>query len=68
MNRLEKALRSERSVEEQWIYRLREEYPEGDIGLFSFFVLALTRIEPGQAVFVDVPEANETNYFIFYHL
>ena len=45
--------------EEQWISRLAEMYPEGDPGLFSFFMLGLETVYPGQAIFIDanVPHA-----------
>ena len=45
--------------EEQWIVRLASEYPEGDVGLFSFFVLNLVTRIPGEGLFIgpSVPHA-----------
>ncbi|HQH27579.1 MAG TPA: mannose-6-phosphate isomerase, class I, partial [Oligoflexia bacterium] len=44
--------KTQRTNEEEWILRLAAEYPEGDVGLFSFFLLNIYRLEPGQAIFV----------------
>ena len=38
--------------EEQWIFRLKDQYPEGDIGLFSFFLMNLQTLAPGEAIFI----------------
>lgn len=41
-----------RSPEEEWILRLESQYPQGDIGLFFFFLLGLQTLKPEQAVFI----------------
>ena len=47
------------SDEEQWVLKLAKEYPEGDVGVFSFFVLNLELLSPGEAVFIgpNIPHA-----------
>ncbi len=47
------------SPEEEWILRLSKEYPSGDIGLFSFFVLNLAQRTAGEGVFIgpNIPHA-----------
>lgn len=54
------------SQEEEWILKLAEEYPEGDIGLFWFYLLNLTHLEPGEALFIppNVPHSYLTGELI----
>lgn len=42
----------ERSRAEEWVLALSEEYPKGDVGLFSFFLLNLVRLEPGAGIYL----------------
>ena len=55
--RLEQA--DEITPEEQWAVKLREEYPDGDPGLFCFFIMNVVHIPPGSAIFNEpnVPHA-----------
>ena len=39
--------------EAKWILKLRDKFPEGDIGLYSFFLLNYERLLPAEAVFVE---------------
>jgi len=39
-----------RGPEESWILSLKARYPEGDIGLFFFFLLNLLQLDCGQAI------------------
>lgn len=50
---------SDLSPEETWVLRLAENYPEGDVGLFSFFILNLATRQPGEGVFIkaNIPHA-----------
>ncbi len=41
---------SEPSIEDQWVLKVCADYPEGDIGLFSFYILNLIRLSPGEAI------------------
>ena len=41
------------SQEQQWILSLRKDYPEGDIGIFFFFLMNLEKLKPGEAVFIE---------------
>lgn len=38
--------------EEQWIVELSKSYPEGDVGIFSFYLLNLIKLKPGEGVFL----------------
>ena len=48
--RLEKKTNLE--PEEKWILSLAKRYPDGDVGLFCFFLLNLVELPPGMAVFI----------------
>ncbi len=39
------------SLEEEWILKLSSRFPEGDIGLFSFYILNLFTLAPGEALY-----------------
>lgn len=56
-NRL--AQKNNLSVEEEWILRLSADFPDGDPGLFSFFVQNLETIVAEEAVFIgpNIPHA-----------
>ncbi len=41
------------SAEEQMILALEQSYPEGDSGLFLFFLMNLIELIPGEAIFVE---------------
>lgn len=45
--------------EEEWILKLQNKYPTGDIGLFSFFLLNLVTVPGGSALFIgpNIPHA-----------
>lgn len=49
----------QRRPEDEWVLRLLHDYPNGDAGLFSFYLLNFGRLKPGEAVFVGpgVPHA-----------
>lgn len=38
--------------EEEFILDLQEHYPDGDVGLFSFYLLNLVTIQPGEALYI----------------
>ena len=40
------------SAEDLWVLKLAEEYPDGETGLFSFYLLNLIRLSPGESVFL----------------
>eukprot|EP00742_Colponemidia_sp_Colp-10_P004437 GILJ01004737.1.p1 GENE.GILJ01004737.1~~GILJ01004737.1.p1 ORF type:complete len:434 (+),score=40.45 GILJ01004737.1:86-1303(+) len=50
----------QRSIDEELIIRLNEQYP-GDIGVFSVFFLNYIRLQPGQAIFLG---ANEPHAYL----
>ncbi len=41
-----------RFSEERWIQSLEQDYPAGDVGLFSFFLLNLVTVPAGKALFI----------------
>ncbi|MCB9029658.1 MAG: mannose-6-phosphate isomerase, class I [Deltaproteobacteria bacterium] len=47
------------SREDEWFKTLAEDYPKGDVGMISFYLLNLGRIEKGQAIFTGpgIPHA-----------
>lgn len=42
------------SAEDSWVLKLKEFYPNGDAGLFFFFVLNLVTLEPGESLAIPV--------------
>lgn len=57
--RLEQAGASQRTPAESWILRVREQYPDGDVGVFFFYLLNTLTLNPGQglAIPAGVPHA-----------
>ncbi len=49
--RLEK--KSDRTKEEEWIWSLRDIYPDGDVGLFYFYLLNLVSLPTGKGIFTE---------------
>jgi mannose-6-phosphate isomerase len=49
----------QRTPEDEWVLRLAEDYTEGDVGLFSFYLLNFLRLQPDEAIFVgpNMPHA-----------
>jgi mannose-6-phosphate isomerase len=38
--------------EEQWVLRLESEYQDGDVGIFSFYILNFCKLSQGEAIFI----------------
>lgn len=41
-----------RSPEDQWILRLADQYPDGDVGLFCFYLMNYLTLQPGEAIYI----------------
>lgn len=44
--------KSSLSQEEKWILRLAKDYPQGDVGIFSFYFLRYLVLNPGDAIYI----------------
>ena len=51
--------RASLSPADQWILKLAPQFPEGDVGLFCFYLLNVVTLAPGEAVFMGagIPHA-----------
>jgi mannose-6-phosphate isomerase len=58
-SRLENKADEELDEEEEWILRCKQFYPEGDAGIFCFFLFHLVNLAPGEAISLNtgVPHA-----------
>jgi mannose-6-phosphate isomerase len=45
--------------EEEWILKISNDYPKGDVGIFGFFIFNLEQLNPGEVIFIspNVPHA-----------
>lgn len=43
----------ERTAEDNWVLSLRANYPTGDVGLFSFYMLNRLELTPGEGIFLE---------------
>lgn len=41
-----------RSIEEEWVYSVQKLYPDGDVGVFFFYILNILTLHPGQCMFI----------------
>lgn len=41
------------AAEDTWFLRLAEKFPDGDVGLFSFYLLNIVTARPGEAIFTE---------------
>lgn len=41
-----------KSAEDQWVLRLAEQYPEGDVGVFCFYLMNFLTLQPGEAIYI----------------
>ncbi len=57
---------AKRSAADRWVSGLAPSYPEGDVGLFCFYLLRLLEISPGKALFTapNVPHAYLTGELV----
>ncbi len=49
-NRL--ALENNHSLENEWVTKLSSQYPEGDIGIYFFYLLNLVTLDVGESIFI----------------